>query len=132
MGLADLINKLNLKEALDHVASPWALGYFPSATALRMGLQRAGIEDTVNTVEHFFAGGMIATLCYDLVRGGRKGAAVVLAGLVTFNVLWENTEAAIGASAGLQTFDTYADVFAVCAGGMAALGMEYFRHRHQS
>ena len=123
MGLTD-----RLKEALDHVASPWALGSFPSITALQMGLQKFGIKDTMNAVMHFYAGGMLGTLCFDLARHSRKGLAATLAGTTAFNVIWEIMEATKGFSKGLNTFDTHADILAVYAGAAVALGFEYFRH----
>ena len=131
MALAQIINK-NIKDALDHVASPWALGYFPSSTALRMGLAKFGIEDTTSAIMHFYAGGMLGTLGFDLARQGRKGLATALMGTTAFNLLWENMEAIMGFSKGLKTFDTYADIAMVYTGMTVALAFEYFRHRNQN
>ncbi len=131
MALTEIINK-NLKEALDHIACPWALGSFPSLTALRMGLQKFGIEDTTDAVMHFYAGGMLGTLGFDLARQGKKGAAAAIITATAFNVLWEIMEAAGGFSKGLNTFDTYADLFAVYLGTAVALGFEYLRHRNRN
>ncbi len=129
MDLVEKIKNLNWREALEHAGSPWALAYFPSATALRMGLDEYGIKDSFTTVDHFAAGTLIAAFCYDLARRGKNGLAAAVAGIAAFNVAWEIMEAVGGFSEGLQTLDTYADVFAVSVGAAWALGCEYLRHK---
>ena len=129
MKLTEIVSK-NLSTAIEHIANPWALGYFPSSTALQMGLAKLGIKDTTNSIMHFYAGGMLGVFGFDLLRQGKKGAGAAVLTATAFNGLGELMEAAGGFSKGLNTFDTYADIAMVYTGMALALGFEHFRHKN--